>query len=330
MVRETFSGLAPRWEGLLGRAAVNNIFLSPQWHRLWWDSLADNEELLLFACLDGEELVGVLPLKRMGGRLSFIGNANVCDYMDFVVAGGREGEVYEAITGHLLGLEWEELTLNGVDGRSPTMSRLVDSLRQRGMGVTIRPEEVCPTVKLPGSWDEYLSGLSKKDRHELRRKLRRLYSAGDVRYHVAAQCDGFPKDLEEFLGLLENSRADKAAFMTPQMRGFFRNTLSGLAKTGAVRLSFLEVDGKRVSSTVCFDYDNRYFLYNSGYDTEYSHLSVGLLLKALCLKRAIETGKTEFNFLRGAEPYKYHLGAVDEVVYTISADRRGVLPGEPS
>ena len=187
--------------------------------------------------------------------------------------------------------------------------------------MTIRPEEVCPTVKLPGSWDEYLAGLSKKDRHELRRKLRRLYSAGDVRYHVAAQCDGFPKDLEEFLGLLEGSRVDKAAFMTPKMRGFFRNTLSGLAKMGAVRLSFLEVDGKRVSSTICFDYDNRYFLYNSGYDTEYSHLSVGLLLKALCLKQAIENGKTEFNFLRGAEPYKYHLGAVDEVVYTISANR---------
>ena len=321
MVRETFSGLAQRWEGLLGRAGENNIFLSPQWYELWWDSLADGHELLLYACMDGDELVGVLPLKRTANELSFIGSANVCDYMDFVVAGGREEEVYAAITEHMLGMEWKELALNGVDGQSPTMTRLVDSLRERGVGVTIRPEEVCPTVKLPGSWDEYLAGLNKKDRHELRRKLRRLYSAGDVRYHVAAQCDGFPNDLEEFLGLLENSRADKAAFMTPKMRGFFRHTLSGLAKVGAVQLSFLEVDGKRVSSTVCFDYDNRYFLYNSGYDTDYSHLSVGLLLKALCLKRAIENGKTEFNFLRGAEPYKYHLGAVDEVVYTISANR---------
>lgn len=319
--RETFSGLGPQWERLLSRAAVNNIFLSSQWYELWWDSLSDGEEHLLFACMDGGELAGVLPLKRQDGRLSFIGSANVCDYMDFVVAKGRESEVYEAIGEHILELDWNALELNGVDGRSPTTTHLVEYLRCRGVEVTVRPEEVCPTVKLPGTWDEYLSGLSKKDRHELRRKLRRLYSAGDVRYHVAAQCDGFPNDLEVFLGLLENSRADKAAFMTPRMRGFFRNTLKGLAKTGSVRLSFLEVDGERVSSTVCFDYDNRYFLYNSGFNTEYSHLSVGLLLKALCLKTAIETGKREFNFLRGSEPYKYHLGAVDEVVYTISANR---------
>ena len=319
--RETFTRLEPRWEGLLERATANNIFLSPNWQRLWWDSLANDEEMLLFACMEGDELLGVLPLKRHEGQLSFIGSANVCDYMDFVVAEGREREVHEAIGEHLMGLEWALLELNGVDGQSPTMTHLVEYLRGRGVGVTVRPEEVCPTVKLPGTWDEYLSGLSKKDRHELRRKLRRLYSAGDVRYHVAGQCDGFPNDLEVFLGLLENSRADKAAFMTPRMRGFFRNSLVGLAKSGSVRLSFLEVDGEQVSSTVCFDYDNRYFLYNSGFNTEYSHLSVGLLLKALCLKTAIETGKTEFNFLRGSEPYKYHLGAVDEVVYTISASR---------
>ena len=319
--RESFHGLRSRWEGLLDRAGESNIFLSPQWYELWWDSLADGEELLLYACLDDEDLVGVLPLKRKDGQLSFVGSANVCDYMDFVVEECREEEVYRGITEHLVGLEWKELALNGVNGQSPTMTRLVEGLRGWGVDVSVRPEEVCPTVKLNGNWEGYLAGLTKKDRHELRRKLRRLYSAGDVRYHVSAECDGFPNDLEEFLGLLENSRADKAAFMTPKMRGFFRNTLSGLAEIGVVRLSFLEVDGERVSSTVCFDYDNRYFLYNSGYNTEYSYLSVGLLLKALCLKAAIEEGKTEFNFLRGAEPYKYHLGAVDEVVYTISAKR---------
>ena len=158
MVRETFSGLEPRWEGLLGRAGENNIFLSPQWYELWWESLSDGHELLLYACMDGDELVGVLPLKRAANELSFIGSANVCDYMDFVVAKGREDEVYAAITEHVLGMEWKELALNGVDGQSPTMTRLVDSLRERGVGVTIRPEEVCPTVKLPGSWHEYLAG----------------------------------------------------------------------------------------------------------------------------------------------------------------------------
>ena len=58
-------------------------------------------------------------------------------------------------------------------------------------------------------------------------------------------------------------------------------------------------------------------LYNSGYDPDYSKLSVGLLLKALCLKEAIEDGKEYLDFLRGKEPYKYDLGAKDVQLYQV-------------
>ena len=35
------------------------------------------------------------------------------------------------------------------------------------------------------------------------------------------------------------------------------------------------------------------------------------MLNALCIKDAIERGMTYFDFLRGPEPYKYHLGGRD-------------------
>ncbi|MEE9198381.1 MAG: GNAT family N-acetyltransferase, partial [Dehalococcoidia bacterium] len=149
----------------------------------------------------------------------------------------------------------------------------------------------------------------------------RLYNSGDARYHVAQDPELFSKDLEDFLSLLVTSRADKAQFMTDEVRGFFQSAVSRLAEEGYARLLFLELDGRRVSSAICFDYDDSFLLYNSGYDSNYSSLSVGLLLKAFCLKEAIALGKKRFDFLRGAEAYKYHLGAIDEPVYTISASR---------
>ncbi|MEE9247125.1 MAG: GNAT family N-acetyltransferase [Dehalococcoidia bacterium] len=321
IVQETFDTLASGWEALLSQAHNNTVFATPTWLRLWWDELSHDHELLLFGIQEERQLAAVVPLKRKDGQVSFIGSPNVCDYMDFIVRDGLDRGVYEVLADHLSALEWDTLRLNGITADSPTMAYLPDLLKERGITSAVRPEEVCPKIDLPSTWDEYLGLLSKKNRHELRRKMRRLYSAGNVRYHVASGRDGYPKDLEEFLSLLINSRADKALFMTQEIKDFFQSVVPGMAEQGIARLSFLELDGKRVSSAICFDYNDSYYLYNSGYDTEYASLSVGLLLKVFCLKEAIEAGRKQFNFLRGSEAYKYRLGAVDEVVYTISATR---------
>jgi CelD/BcsL family acetyltransferase involved in cellulose biosynthesis len=84
-----------------------------------------------------------------------------------------------------------------------------------------------------------------------------------------------------------------------------------LAKEGNIRLSFLDVEGIRVASTIYFDYEHEFYLYNSGYNPEYASFSVGLMLKVFCLRDGIVEGKKRFDFLRGAEPYKYDLGGHD-------------------
>ena len=99
------------------------------------------------------------------------------------------------------------------------------------------------------------------------------------------------------------------------MGEFFHKMAHSLAELGYVRLFFLEVDGARVAATLCFDYGNELSVYNSGYHPEYSHLSVGLLVKAFCIREAIAWGKERVDFLRGPETYKYHLGAQDQPVY---------------
>ena len=68
-------------------------------------------------------------------------------------------------------------------------------------------------------------------------------------------------------------------------------------------------------------------MYNSGFDPAFADLSVGLLLKATTIRDAIERGLDSFEFLRGDEQYKYHLGGVDQAVYRMTVVRDGG-PGE--
>ncbi len=114
--------------------------------------------------------------------------------------------------------------------------------------------------------------------------------------------------MDDFFPLMRASSHDKDDFLTPEREDFFKKLALELAPRGQFKLYFLEVDGVRVASCICFDYAGTYLLYNSGYDPEFSTLSVGLLNKALCLKEAIEEGRECFDFLRGNERYKYDLG----------------------
>ncbi len=88
-----------------------------------------------------------------------------------------------------------------------------------------------------------------------------------------------------------------------------------------MELFFLTLGGVRAAAVLCFCGSEESLLYNSGYDPSYAYLSVGLLSKALALRKAIEEGKTRFDFLRGAEPYKYDLGARDVPVYRVAVRR---------
>ena len=96
--------------------------------------------------------------------------------------------------------------------------------------------------------------------------------------------------------------------MTPARESFFRSLAGATAGIGLLRLGILQIDSAPAAMTMGFDYEGSHYLYNSAYDPRFSHLSVGLLCKVLCLKDSIERGKTTWDFLKGGEPYKYQLG----------------------
>ena len=315
IVAESFASLDDSWREVLAACATNNIFLTPQWQKAWWQAFGRGSELLLLSVRRNSELMGIVPLMRQQGRLSFIGSSDVCDYMDFIARRGQEAAVLSQLLDRLETMDWDSIDLQSLLPHSLALSHFAPLAEQRGYQVEITEEDVSLQLVLPSSWEEYLSQLKSKDRHELKRKLRRLDQTKSSRFYTIVEKEQLRRDLEGFFELFKLSEGEKAGFMTKQRKGFFEAMAHSLAEEGYIRLSFLEVGGVRVASVICFDYENDLYLYNSGYDPAYASLSVGLLLKVFCLKEGIAEGKRRFDFLRGAEPYKYDLGAQDVPIF---------------
>ena len=317
----SFEEIAEGWQALLSSCVIDTVFFTPQWQKVWWQELGQQKEMLLLSFQPENEITGIAPLKRENGVISFLGDRDLYDYADFLVGKGHEDSFYSALLDYLEGEPWERLELFSLSQDSCTLTHLAPLARQRGYEVEVREEDVVPGLSLPESWDAYLSSLSRKDRHELRRKLRRLSSETEYRCYTCSSPDELDQDLESFFQLMADSQEAKSRFLTPERQKFFGHVAQKMASLGFLRLFFLELQGERVATVMCFDYGPVRFLYNSGFNPNYGYYSVGLLLKALCVKDAIENGRKYFDFLRGPEAYKYDLGATDRQLYEMVVKR---------
>ena len=316
-----FDGIEQEWIDFLPNSSNNTVFVTPWWQKTWWENFGDGWELHLTSVRSEGSTIGIAPLMLNNGELRLVGDPDIVDYLDFLVLEDESAEFYGKLWEHVRGLDWRRTVLTGVSDGSHTLSEFVSLAEADGCQVTIEEEDTTPLTDLPGSWDEYLLGLTKKNRHELRRKIRRLERAGDFRQYVRSDLSTLSEDMDDFFHLLRISRTDKEEFLTPERKKFFVNTAEELIGRDQFKLNFLELDGERVACCISFDYDGEYLLYNSGFNPEYSRLSVGLINKALCIKDAIEEGRRRFDFLRGSERYKYDLGGVDRLVYRVTVDR---------
>lgn len=310
--------LRAEWDALLAQSAAGrSIFSTWDWQHLWWRVFGGTATLRLLAVRDKGALIGIWPLIQEDSTLALVGGADLCDYLDIIALAGREQEVLAAGLAHLDGTAGTALDLRFLPATSPTLAQLPALAGRSGWEVACAVDDVCPAVDLPGDWESYLASLSKKDRHELRRKLRRLAQAGALSWEIAAGRNGLERDRDDFVRLHRLSRADKAAFMDRPMQDFFSAIIAHFRPLGKIKIYFLAFDGQRVAATLCFEHGDELWVYNSGFDRDYAQHSVGLALKAFCIQDAIAQGKRKVDFLRGPEPYKYDLGAQDVPVYRL-------------
>ena len=268
-----------------------------------------DSELLIRSVYQEDQMIGIAPLRVQGDEAYFIGDIEVCDYQDFIIASGKETPFFEGLLDYLIRHKTvSRLHLQALHPDSSVMTHLTASANRLRRNVSCTPQDVSLELELPNSWDTFLEQMGGKQRHEVRRKLRRLYETGQVRFRVVDGVEQIREHMKTFLTLFKSNRFDKASFMNDQMALYFQALTEAMAGAGILKLFFLDIDDQPAAAALCFDYRSTRYLYNNGYDHRLSPLSVGLICKILSIKDAIESGKKKFDFLKGAEPYKHRLG----------------------
>jgi CelD/BcsL family acetyltransferase involved in cellulose biosynthesis len=324
--------LSGEWNALLERSATPVPFLRHEAASVWWSTLGGGEwpggELWLGTARDADgTLAAIWPLFRpdgpaAAGRLHLIGSYEISDYLDLIAPADRNAEACEAL---LLGLEARPdvrgIELYNLPEASPTLASVAALAPSRGWTVSSGRLSPCPVVSLDGGWDAYLARLDKKQRHELRRKLRRAEEQQEkVELRIVGPSDDIQAEMESFLELMAYG-ADKKRFLQPAMRRQFVTLTKEAFRCGCLQLAFLDVGGVPTAAYWNFDFGNRIWVYNSGLNPAYASLSPGWVLMGRLIRWAIEAGRTEVDFLRGGEGYKYHLGGIDRSIYRLTLTR---------
>lgn len=323
-----FDALAGEWNPLLHRSPSDTIFLTWEWQKTWWTWLGEGDLCLIAVRDEADRLVGIAPLFLQGVEgqrtLSLVGCEDVSDYLDMIIGPDQPEQVCEAILDVLESpdLGWDRMDLCNIPGASPALRHFAAAAEARGHTVWVERADVCPVIELPNSWEVYLSSLDKKQRHEVRRKMRKAANEADLRWYVVDEGRDLAVEMTDFIALHQKSTADKDAFMDERMQGFFHDFGRLLQESGWLQLMFLEMDGRKAAALLNFDYADTIMVYNSGYDpAQFAHLSPGVVLMALSIQHAIELGRARFDFLRGDEVYKYRLGGRDTEIFRLIVER---------
>lgn len=337
-----FDALQAEWNALLQRSTTNVLFMTWEWQRAWWESFGAGKDLHLFAIRDeGHSLVAICPLflqQTFIARESplpeisverpkaiahgeprqavhLVGGTEVSDYLDIIALPERHQEACTLLVDALAQEDWQILDLRCIPALSPTVEVVSELAKSHGWEVQLAREDVCPIVELPATWEQYLNTkLDKKQRHELRRKMRRAEQEAIVDWYWITY-ENFDEGLRLFIQLHKASHPEKDAFMDERMQGFFRAIARAALEKGWLRLSILRFNRKPVASYLCFDYEGDRLVYNSGFDlSAYADLGPGIVLLGYLIDDAIQQGCRRFDFLQGGERYKYEFGAVDTEV----------------
>ncbi len=331
---EEFEEIAGEWNDLLSYSASHVPFLRHEYLSTWWRTLGGGEwkhgDLYIITARDeNSQLSGVAPLFFTENRdgetaLMLLGSIEISDYLDVIARPDDLPAFLQAVLEHLAGEQapdWQALDWYNLMQDSPTLPALRSAAERCGWAYSQENLQHCPYIPLPGDWETYLAAIDKKQRHEIRRKMRRLENSPDpIRWYFVTDESSLDAEIDALLALMAQDQ-EKERFLSDVMRSQMRAAVHAAFQAGWLQLSFLEVDGRKAAGYLNFDFGNHIWVYNSGLNFELGELSPGWVLLSYLIRWANENKRAAFDFMRGDEEYKYRFGATDRLVVRAKVTR---------
>lgn len=314
-----------QWDTLLEQSINDVPFLRYGYLETWWQTRGGGEwtqeaQLAILSAHQNNSLVGIAPFfffrENEKTTLYFLGSKEICDYLDFIVKPADLESFIHELLDYMTSPafpHWDQMILYNLVQTSPSVTALENAARSKAWHFESECSKQSPFVMLPGNWEEYLASIDKKQRHEIRRKMRRAEENTDLNWYSTKNESALDEDIEAILHLMSLD-AGKTKFLTPCMSEQMRLTMRWAFKESILHLSFLEIQKQKAAGYFCFNYKNKLLVYNSGFDPGFSEYSPGWVLLGNLLQWSNENKISEFDFMRGNEEYKYRFGAKDRFV----------------
>jgi len=312
--------LEVEWNELFSRIKCCNPFLSYDWMWTWWSYWGHQRRLFIILVRDSYgHLIALAPFsvyQRINGVspkcLRFLGDMYVgSDHLNLLVDPKYEQSVADEIARELVRdrYEWDYIRLLNCTANSKPISLLINNLKIEGMTQKSACGHVCPFIELPNSTEVYFASLSKSMRYNLRHNIHILEQKFDLKLTFAEEKNEIEKAFCDLIRLhrLRSKRAGrKSSFVQPKVYDFHLNVLKKFTERGWAKIYILNTKHGSVASLYAFTVGKSFMFYQSGSDPNMSKYSLGTVLIFYAIQDAIENlHHQKFDFLRGAEPYKW-------------------------
>jgi CelD/BcsL family acetyltransferase involved in cellulose biosynthesis len=308
---DRIAGLVPAWRRLA--ELRGNAFLTPEWFTCAVRMGGPRWRPAVVVVSDpaDQSIVGVLPFSESGRwprREAVLAGPVGTDLVH--PAARREQEAAVAAVGIsalLAARRGYVLRLGNVDAAAGWW-RPVGAKRSPRLVPVTSPGGPLPYIDLAGlDWDGYLRTRSRGLRNEIGRKMRRLQRDHEVAIRWTATRAELAADIDTLFELHRSRWRDRpgaSAFALESLREFHHCFAAAAFDRGWLRLLTIEIGGRGAASWYGWSLGSRWSYYQAGFDPSFGSYSIGTLVLAETVRRAIEEGAAEYDLLLGGESFK--------------------------
>lgn len=337
-----FHDLRQDWEALFMRNPMHSPFLAWGWVAAWLKYLAGPHELSILVWQDEHGVAQfIVPLIVTGGTRLFAGRTvmlacgygrEASDYLGCLRLPQHDSRIGELTAHGITKLVDKTLpiSLTELDGRVEYESELQATMNGLGRLTRSETQHVCVAANLPGTWDEYLQGLSSNFRSQIRRRCRKTENDESLIFRsiAAAESREFTENLIRLNRQRMAYKGKRSSLEDDNIREFLLEAVPYMAANNIAWMDVLEKDGKTVAAALNFVHGKSAFFYIGGIDHSAEKWGPGTALFAHIIMRCIKQNYLVYDFLRGQEDYKYKWGGTDVPMHKLHIYGAGIFRGQ--
>jgi CelD/BcsL family acetyltransferase involved in cellulose biosynthesis len=301
------------WSRLVDPARPGAPFRTYPWISSWWKNASTSREPVILVARQGGEVLGLLPLYAertpLGGRrLRFLGDGIVgSDYLGVLSLPEHADRCAAGFADHLLVSSADELQLDDLLDEDPLCQAIASRWPQPLGAPIVESRYRCPFVRTTGDFAQFLAALPDGLGAQWHRRRKWLQKFPDFRVEILRTPSEVARGMDVLFDLHRQRWALEGgsdAIDGPRVEAFHRDSARRLAELGWSRVYLLHVDGAPRAALYGWRHGDRFSFYQAGHEPAWRPRSVGTVLLGFVLQSCFEGDVTEFDFLRGDEPYK--------------------------